>query len=36
MQNFLDALYYHAQESLVSRYLQTADYRQAVSDIEKD
>ncbi|WP_300691176.1 DUF6809 family protein [uncultured Oscillibacter sp.] len=36
MQNFLDALYHHAQESLVSRYLQTAEYRQAVSDIEKD
>ena len=36
MQNFLDTLYHHAQESLVSRYLQTAEYRRAVLDIEKD
>jgi len=36
MQNFLNALYCHAQENLVSRYLQTAEYRRAVSDIEKN
>ncbi len=36
MQNFLAELYHHAQESLVSQYLQTAEYRQAVSHIEED
>ena len=36
MQDLLDTLYHHAQESLVSRYLQTAEYRRAVFDIEKD
>ena len=36
MQSFLDALYHHAQENLVSRYLQTAEFRRAAFDIEKD
>ena len=36
MQSFIEYLYFHAQENQVSRYLQTAEYRQAVSNIEKD
>ena len=36
MQSFIEYLYFHAQENQVSRYLQTAEYRQAVFDIEKD
>ena len=36
MQSLLEVLYCHAQESLVFQYLQTAEYRRAVSDIEKD
>ena len=36
MQSFIEGLYFHAQENQVSRYLQTAEYRQAVSNIEKD
>ena len=36
MQSFIEGLYFHAQENQVSRYLRTAEYRQAVSNIEKD
>ncbi|WP_325199788.1 DUF6809 family protein [Oscillibacter sp.] len=35
MQSFVDALYHHAQECLVSRYLQTTEYRRAVFGIEE-
>lgn len=36
METLLDALYRHAQENLVSRYLQTAEYRRAASTVETD
>lgn len=36
MHPLIDALYFHAQQAQVCRYLQTAEYRRAVSHIEED
>ena len=36
MQSIFDMLYSYAQESQVSRYLWTEEYRQAISDIEEN
>ncbi|WP_325200288.1 DUF6809 family protein [Oscillibacter sp.] len=35
MQSLIDALYFHAQENQVSRYLQTAEYRRAIFGMEE-
>ena len=35
MRPLIEDLYLHAQENQVFRYLQTSEYRQAVSDIEE-
>ena len=35
MKPFIDELYSYAQDRQVSRYLQTAEYRRAISDIEE-
>ncbi len=36
MNSLMNTLYFYAQEGQVSRYLQTAEYRQAVLYIEED
>ncbi len=36
MNSLIDALYFYAQRSQTFRYLQTAEYRRAVSHIEED
>lgn len=35
MQSLIEGLYFHAQENQVFRYLQTAEYRRMVSDMER-
>ena len=36
MDSLIDALYFYAKERQVSHYLQTTEYRRAVSHIEED
>ncbi len=35
VQSLIEGLYFHAQENQVFQYLQTAEYRQMVSDMER-
>ena len=36
MRSLIEDLYFHAQDNHVFRYLQTAEYRQIVSEMEED
>ncbi len=36
MKDFIDALFHYSQETQVSRYLRTPEYRQAIHGLEKD